>query len=157
DGKVAIITGAGSGMGKTSVEVFLREGGRGVVAADISGAQNDTAKVMGDSVIPVHCDVTKESDVIAMINTAVERFGRADAVMTVAGVSGMKPMLDVSQDEYNFQFDVLLRGVWFGTTHGIRAMVKTGGGVVLNWASVAALIAIPNTGPYAAFKSGVIA
>ena len=66
DGKVAVITGAGSGMGKASVEVFVREGAK-VVAADISGAEKDTAAEVGEGVVPVHCDVTDEADVEAMI------------------------------------------------------------------------------------------
>ena len=66
DGKVAVITGAGSGMAKASVKVFVREGAQ-VVAADISGAEQDTAAEVGEGVLPVHCDVTKEADVEAMI------------------------------------------------------------------------------------------
>ena len=64
DGKVAVITGAGSGMAKASVKVFVREGAK-VVAADISGAEKDTAAEVGGDVLPVHCDVTKEADVEA--------------------------------------------------------------------------------------------
>ncbi len=62
DGKVAVITGAGSGMAKASVHVFVREGAR-VIAADISGAEKDTASEVGSAVVPVHCDVTNEADV----------------------------------------------------------------------------------------------
>ena len=66
DGKVAVITGAGSGMAKASVKIFVREGAK-VVAADISGAEKDTAAEVGEGVLPVHCDVTKEADVEAMM------------------------------------------------------------------------------------------
>ena len=69
DGKVAVITGAGSGMAKASTRVFLREGAR-VVAADISGAEKDTAAEVGKAVVPFHCDVTKEADVEALIEVA---------------------------------------------------------------------------------------
>src|SRR2546421_2769371 len=86
DGKVAVITGAGSGMAKASVEIFVREGAK-VVAADISGAEKDTAAELGLAVLPVHCDVTNESDVAAMMRAAVEEFGRLDAVLNVAGVA----------------------------------------------------------------------
>ena len=72
DGKVAVITGAGSGMAKASVKVFVREGAS-VVAGDISGAENDTAAEVGEGVVPVHCDVTNEADVEAMMRAAVER------------------------------------------------------------------------------------
>ena len=79
DGKVAVITGAGSGMAKASVKVFVREGA--VVAADISGAEKDTATQVGEGVLPVHCDVTNEDDVERMIRAAVDEFGRVDSVL----------------------------------------------------------------------------
>ncbi|HEX4777828.1 MAG TPA: SDR family NAD(P)-dependent oxidoreductase, partial [Acidimicrobiia bacterium] len=84
DGKVAVVTGAGSGMAKASVKVFVREGAR-VVAADVSGAEKDTAVEVGEGVLPVHCDVTQESDVEATMRAAVDEFGRLDAVLNVAG------------------------------------------------------------------------
>jgi NAD(P)-dependent dehydrogenase (short-subunit alcohol dehydrogenase family) len=85
DDKVAVITGAGSGMGKASTKVFVREGAR-VVAADISGAERDTAAEVGDGVLPFHCDVSKEADVEALMAMAVEELGRVDAVLNVAGI-----------------------------------------------------------------------
>src|SRR4051812_46218317 len=86
DGKVAVITGAGSGMAKASVKVFVREGAK-VGAADIGGAEKDTAAAVGEGVLPVHCDVTQEADVEAMVRTAVEEFGRVDTVLNVAGIA----------------------------------------------------------------------
>ena len=94
DGKVAVITGAGSGMAKASVKVFVREGAQ-VVAADISGAEKDTAAEVGAGVLPVHCDVTKEADVEAMIQAAVDEFGRLDAVLNVAGIAEGVMLTDV--------------------------------------------------------------
>ena len=86
DGKVAVITGAGSGMAKASAKLFVREGAK-VVAADISGAEKDTAAEVGAGVLPVHCDVTQEADVEAMSEAAVDEFGRVDAVLNVAGIA----------------------------------------------------------------------
>jgi NAD(P)-dependent dehydrogenase (short-subunit alcohol dehydrogenase family) len=144
DGKVAVITGAGSGMGKASVGVFLREGAQGVIAADISGAEQDTATEHGSTVIPVHCDVRDEDDVIAAMDAAVQNFGRLDAVLNVAGVVGAMPMLEVTRRDYDHHLDVDLRGVFLGTTCGIRAMLKTGrGGSIVNWSSLAGLSAWP--------------
>ncbi len=157
DGKVAVITGAGSGMARASVGVFVREGARGVIAADISGAEHDTAKEFGDSVVPVHCDVTQEDDVAAAIDAAVEQFGRVDAVLNIAGIGIGMPILDVTRKDYDLALDIMLRGVFLGTTHAIRAMQKTGGGSIVNWSSVGGLNASPGTTVYSAAKAGVIA
>src|SRR3954470_1767401 len=85
DGKIAVITGAGSGMAKASAEVFVREGAK-VLAADISGAEKDTAAELGEPAVPFHVDVSNEADVEAMFSAAVEAFGRVDAVLNVAGI-----------------------------------------------------------------------
>jgi NAD(P)-dependent dehydrogenase (short-subunit alcohol dehydrogenase family) len=157
DGKVAVITGAGSGMAKASTKVFVREGAR-VVAADISGAENDTAAEVGDAVVPFHCDVTKETDVEALMATAVAELGRIDAVLNVAGIGRGGLVADVSMEDYDRTLDVDLRGVLLGMKHGIRAMLATGGGVILNWSSVGGLNASPHgTSVYSAAKAGVIA
>lgn len=157
DGKVAVITGAGSGMGKASARVFVREGAR-VLAADVSGAENDTAAELGDAVVPFHCDVTKETDVEAMIAAAVARLGRVDALLNVAGIGTGGPITKVAMEAYDRTLDVDLRGVLLGMKHGIRAMLATGGGVVLNWSSVGGLNASNlGTSVYSAAKAGVIA
>src|SRR5579872_3833277 len=127
DGMVAVITGAGSGMGKASVKVFVREGAR-VVAADFSGAQKETAAEVGDSVFPVHCDVTNEEDVSAAMEAAVSEFGRLDAVLNVAGIAEGVMLTDVSREHYDRTMDVDLRGVLFGLKHGIRTMLEAGNG-----------------------------
>src|SRR2546421_12848811 len=84
DGKVAVITGAGSGMAKASTMAFVREGAK-VLAADISRAEKDTAGEAGDAVGPFHADGTRESDVEAVIGRAVSAFGRIDILCKVAG------------------------------------------------------------------------
>jgi NAD(P)-dependent dehydrogenase (short-subunit alcohol dehydrogenase family) len=156
DGKVAVITGAGSGMAKASTKVFVREGAR-VVAADISGAEKDTAAEVGEGVLPVHCDVTKEADVAAMIDAAVQEFGRVDAVLNVAGIGQATPITDIAMEDYDRIMDVDLRGVLLGMKYGIRAMLETGGGAVVNWSSVGGLNGALATSVYSAAKAGVIA
>ncbi len=156
DGKVAVITGAGSGMAKASTKVFVREGAR-VVAADISGAEKETAAEAGEAVVPCHCDVTKEADVEALIARAVRQFGRVDAVLNVAGIGAGGLIADVTMADYDRTLDVDLRGVLLGMKYGIRAMLRTGGGVILNWSSIGGLNASPGTGVYSAAKAGVIA
>ena len=155
DGKVAVITGAGSGMGKASVKVFAREGAK-VVAGDISGAERDTAAEVGAEVLPVHCDVTKEAEVEAMIAAAVDKFGRVDAVLNVAGIADGCMLGDLDMALYDRLMDVDLRGVLHGMKHGIRAMLKTGGGSIINWSSIGGMNGSAGTSVYAAAKAGVI-
>ena len=87
EGKVAVITGAGSGMGRAATKVFVREGAR-VLGVDVSGREEATAEGLGDAYVPFHADVSKEGDVEAMFAAALDRFGRVDAVLNVAGVAG---------------------------------------------------------------------
>jgi len=156
DGKVAVITGAGSGMAKASTKVFVREGAK-VVAADISGAEKDTAVEVGDAVLPLHCDVTSEGDVAALFEAAMKEFGRVDAVLNVAGIGEATPITKVTMEQYDRVMDVDLRGVLLGMKYGIRAMLEGGGGVVINWSSVGGLNAALATAVYSAAKAGVIA
>jgi NAD(P)-dependent dehydrogenase (short-subunit alcohol dehydrogenase family) len=156
DGKVAVITGAGSGMAKASVKVFVREGAK-VVAGDISGAEKDTAVEVGANVVPVHCDVTREADVEAVMRTAVEEFGRLDAVLNVAGIAEGVMLTDVTMEHYDRTMDIDLRGVLLGMKHGIRAMLQAGnGGAIVNWSSIGGLNSSIATSVYGAAKAGVI-
>ncbi|HEY8525329.1 MAG TPA: SDR family oxidoreductase [Acidimicrobiales bacterium] len=156
EGKVAVITGAGSGMAKASAAVFVREGAK-VLAADISGNEEKTAAELGDAVVPVHCDVTVESDVEALIGTAVDRFGRVDAVLNVAGIGNPQPLVDLTTDHLDRIMGVNLRGVLLGMKYGIRAMRETGGGAIVNWSSVGGLNASSRgTVSYTASKFGVV-
>ncbi len=155
DGKVAVITGAGSGMAKASVKVFVREGAK-VVAADISGAEEDTAKEVGGDVMAVHCDVTKEAEVESMMARAVAEFGRVDVVLNVAGIADGCMLADLDMALYDRLMDVDLRGVMLGMKHGIRTMLPTGGGAIVNWSSVGGLNGSAGVSVYSAAKHGVI-
>jgi NAD(P)-dependent dehydrogenase (short-subunit alcohol dehydrogenase family) len=156
-GKITVITGAGSGLGRAAALLFA-EYGATVFCADISGAQNGTAASIGDAAIPLHCDVRNEGEVEAMIAAAVDRFGRVDAVLNVAGVALFQELADLDMAEYERIMDIDLRGVVHGTKHAVRAMSASGGGgSILNWASVAAMGAKPGTGIYSAAKAGIIA
>lgn len=156
EGKVAVITGAGSGMGKASVKVFVREGAT-VVAGDISGAERDTAAEIGAGVFPIRCDVSREADVEAMMAAAVEKFGRLDVVLNVAGIADGCLLRDLPMELYDRLMDVDLRGVMLGMKHGIRAMRGAGGGSIVNWSSVGGLNGSFGTSVYSAAKAGVIA
>jgi NAD(P)-dependent dehydrogenase (short-subunit alcohol dehydrogenase family) len=158
DGKVAVITGAGSGMAKASTKLFVAEGAK-VVAADISGAEKDTAAEVGENVLPVHCDVTKEDDVAALFEAAVAEFGRVDSVLNVAGMGLAAPMHKFPMEDYDTVMDVDLRGVFHGMKYGIARMLETGGGSIVNWSSVGGLnaseVGMP-TSVYNAAKAGVV-
>jgi NAD(P)-dependent dehydrogenase (short-subunit alcohol dehydrogenase family) len=157
DGKVAVITGAGSGMARAATKVFVREGAR-VVAADISGGEKDTAAAAGEMVLPVHCDVTNEADVEALLRTANDEFGRVDAFLNVAGIADAMMIADVTTEHYDKVMDVDLRGVLLGTKHAIKSMRASGnGGSIVNWASVGGINGSFFTGIYSAAKAGVIA
>jgi NAD(P)-dependent dehydrogenase (short-subunit alcohol dehydrogenase family) len=157
DGKVAVITGAGSGMARASTRVFVREGAR-VFAVDISGREKETAAELGDAVVPCRCDVTKEDQVEAMFAAALHAFGRVDAVLNVAGIGDAGPLAEVTMDTYDRVMDVDLRGVMLGTKHGLKTMLRTGGGVIVNWSSTGGLNATPfPVSVYSAAKAGVIA
>jgi NAD(P)-dependent dehydrogenase (short-subunit alcohol dehydrogenase family) len=143
-------------MARATTQVFVREGAR-VLAADITGREEETAKALGDAVVPFRCDVTDEAQVEAMFKTALDTFGRVDAVLNVAGIGGAQPLADVTMDEYDRIMDVDLRGVLLGTKHGLRAMLPTGGGAIVNWSSTGGLngSTLP-TSVYSAAKAGVI-
>jgi NAD(P)-dependent dehydrogenase (short-subunit alcohol dehydrogenase family) len=156
EGKVAVITGAGSGMGRAAAEVFARESAK-VLAADISGGQNDTAAALGDAVVPFQVDVTDEAAVEAMLAAAVETFGRVDAVLNVAGIGAHSPLAETTVEDYERVMDVNLKGVMLGTKHALLTMVPTGGGTILNWSSTGGMNGsrLP-TAVYSAAKAGVI-
>ncbi len=156
DGKVAVITGAGSGMARAAAEVFVREGAR-VLAADVSGRQDETAAALGDACVAFAVDVTNEATVEAMFAAALDAFGKVDAVLNVAGIGGAQALGEITLDEYDRVMAVDLKGVMLGTKHGIRAMLPTGGGVILNWSSIGGMNGsrLP-TSVYSAAKAGVI-
>jgi NAD(P)-dependent dehydrogenase (short-subunit alcohol dehydrogenase family) len=156
DGKIAVVTGAGSGLGKAAAQVLAGYGAK-ILAADVSGAEKETAASIGAAAIPFHCDVTQEAQVEAMLRTAVDRFGRVDAVLNVAGIGTAARVADIDMKEYDRVLDVDLRGVIHGTKHAVKVMSATGGGVILNWASIAGLGAEHTYGIYSAGKAAVIA
>jgi len=161
--KVAVVTGGAGGMGQATVLRFLTEGAR-VVIADFNMEQGERTLALaaaaghGDNACLIKTDVANEADVKAMIDCAVDRFGRLDIVFNNAGVGGaIGPIWDVEEDEWDYTFDVLVKGVFFGIKHGARVLRAQGeGGVIINTASVAGLSG--GCGPlvYSAAKASVV-
>ena len=153
--KVAVITGAGSGMGRAMAEMFAREGAK-VVLADISGAQEAVAEGIGEAAVAIHADVADEGDVHQMIATAEEKFGRLDILVNNAGFGGgMKPLHEQTTENWDRVHSVNIRGVFFGMKHGVISMLKTGGGSIVNIGSGSAVIGWKHHSIYSAAKAGV--
>lgn len=154
-GKSCIITGAGSGMGKAMAELFAAEGAR-LVLADVSGNQDAVAAALGNGALPVHCDVSSEEQVKALVRAAEDSFGRIDVLCNNAGISGpMAPLHEQTAEEWQRIHDVNLKGVFFGMKYGIASMLKTGGGAVVNTTSASAVVGWKHHSVYAAAKAGV--
>jgi NAD(P)-dependent dehydrogenase (short-subunit alcohol dehydrogenase family) len=137
DGKIAVITGAGQGIGRACVDVFLREGAR-IVAVDFSGKQNAVAAELGERVVPFHADVSKEDEIKALFAFTLERFGRVDASIHAAGTQGGRgEARDFTLDEYEHFTATNLRGIMFLMQEAAKAMARTGGGSIVNYTSVA--------------------
>jgi NAD(P)-dependent dehydrogenase (short-subunit alcohol dehydrogenase family) len=156
DGKVAVVTGAGSGIGRASAELFAAEGAR-VVCADRSGKEADTARVIGDGAVGVHADVSVAGDVERMIEAAESTFGGLDVLFNNAGFGGrIAPIAEQTEEMWDEVHAVNLKGVFLGIKYGIPALQRRGGGSVINTASAVGLSVMKGHGVYAAAKAGVI-
>ncbi len=162
DGKVAVITGGASGIGRASALLFLREGAK-VVIADLNEETSrktlDLASEAGyaGSIVSQRTNVADESQVQAMIARATTDFGRIDILFNNAGVGGaMAQVTDIDADDWDKTFALLLRSVFLGIKHGARAMRSYGGGSIINTASTAGLAGGSGMAAYSAAKAGVI-
>ena len=163
DGKVAVITGGGSGIGRDTVLRFLDEGAR-VVLGDLN---ETTARETLDFASRAHhgarvrfqrTDVAEETDVEALIALATREFGRLDCVFNNAGVAGaFGPITHQTVEDWDYTFAVLVRGVFLGVKHGARVLKAQGqGGSIINTASVAGLAGGDGPVAYSAAKAAVI-
>ena len=156
-GKVAVITGAASGIGAGTVRLFAAEGASVVLADrdEVRGAA--IASELGDGAVFVRTDVSSEADVAAAVDAAVERFGRLDVMFNNAGFGGVSgPIDELDLDGYDATMAVLLRGVFCGIKHAARVMKPQGSGSIISTASVAGVGAVFGPHTYSAAKSGVI-
>lgn len=159
-GKVALVTGASSGMGLATARAFA-EAGAAVVLADI---REDLVRVeakklsaAGQEAIAVRCDVSDDGEVAAMVDRAVSEFGRLDAAFNNAGVMArIAPIADSTREEWDRVIGVNLRGVWSCMKYELGQMQRQGSGAIVNNASVGALTGNPGIGSYIASKHGVV-
>jgi len=156
EGKVAVVTGAGSGIGAATAEAFHREGAK-VVVADISGAQEDVAKRLGDGCIAVHTDVAKSDDIKRMLATAVDNFGRLDILHNNAGIDGVVANTgEYSEEDFDHVWSINGRAVFLGMRYAIPIMLEQGGRAIVNTASMASTVAFPGMSAYCAAKGAVL-
>ena len=158
--KIAIITGSGSGMGRATALLFSKEGAK-VVAADIvkeaGMATVQLIKEDGCEAIFVKADVSKVEDVKAMVKAAVDTYGNIDVLVNCAGIAlNETSTADCLEETFNRIIATNLNGTWLAMKYTIPEMIKTGGGVIINFASIAALEAYQGLPAYSASKGGVI-
>ena len=136
--KIAVVTGAGQGIGRACAAVFASEGAK-VAAVDFSGKQEAVAAELGPDVVPFHADVSQETEVGAMFEAAVARFGRIDASIHVAGTQGGRENEEFDLEEHELMTATNLRGVLLCCKYAARAMSASGGGSIVNFTSVAGI------------------
>lgn len=158
--KVAVITGAASGIGRATALLFAREGARVVVADwDESGGCRIAEEIAeaGGEAVSVRTDVSQAEDVRSLINAAVEGYGRLDVLFNNAGVEGeLAPTADCSLENWDSVIGINLKGVFLGMKYAIPHMVSHGGGTIINNASVAGVVGFAGLPAYCASKGGVI-
>ena len=156
-GKVAVITGAASGIGAAAAEKFVANGARVVVGDIQDEAGKAFADKLGDSAIYRHCDVTKEEDVEALVNAAVDEFGSIDVMFNNAGIVGaIGPLESTPAAEWQLTLDILLNGVFYGMKHASKHMKKQGSGSIISMSSVAGVTGGLGPHAYCAAKHAVV-
>ncbi|MBP1851353.1 SDR family NAD(P)-dependent oxidoreductase [Rhizobium halophytocola] len=160
DGKAVIVTGGGSGIGEACV-LELAERGAKVVVADINlehaGAVVDRVKASGGEAAAVKVNVGDAAEVKAMVEFAVSTYGRLDGAVNNAGIGGpAKPIAEYEIDEWKRVIEVNLNGVFYGVKYQIEAMLRNGGGSIVNMASVLGSVGIANSSAYVTTKHALI-
>jgi 3-oxoacyl-[acyl-carrier protein] reductase len=156
DGKTALVTGAGSGIGKCIAETYAREGAR-VALADINGeAAKSAARAIGNNAIALRFDVSKKADIDGVVGETVAAFGALDILVNNAGVTHVnKPMLEIDEVEYDRIFAINVKGIFLTCQAVVPVFRQRGGGVIINIGSTAGLRPRPGLSAYNASKGAV--
>jgi NAD(P)-dependent dehydrogenase (short-subunit alcohol dehydrogenase family) len=160
DAKSVIVTGAGGGLGSRTVEALAARGTR-VLAVELDHDALErvalAARDLEGEVVAWPADVSDGEAVRACVATAVDRFGRLDAIFNNAAVEGpIAPIIDIADEDFERVFRVNVRSVWLGMKHAIPALLDSGGGTVLNTASTGGLMGWPELSPYVGSKHAVV-
>lgn len=159
NGKVAIITGGTFGIGESTALLFGKEGAKVVIAGrnmEKGEMVVNQIKEQGGDAIFVKTDVAKEEDVIKLVRETEDTFGKVDILFANAGVGAMGDIHETSLEDWNFMISVDLTGVFLCSKHAIPAMLKNGGGSIINCASILGHVGQPSVSAYAAAKGGVV-
>ena len=165
DGKSALVTGGGGGIGRATALAFAREGARVAVADLIAEAARETVALVnaaGGQAISLSGDMSKDGDVRTMIEAAVATYGRLDCAFNNAGIAGWqvdaagKKTAEWSEEAFDRMIAVNLKGVWLCLRHELPQMQAQGGGAIVNTGSIAGLVGLPTSSAYVAAKHGVI-
>jgi NAD(P)-dependent dehydrogenase (short-subunit alcohol dehydrogenase family) len=157
-GKVVLVTGGTSGIGRETAIQFAQAGAKVVVAGrrqEEGKAVVDEIKSAGGDAIFVQTDVTKEDQVKQLVDEAVRHFGRLDIAFNNAGIELTGPLTEATEEGYRQVFDINVWGVFLSLKYEIPAMLKSGGGAIINTSSIVGQIAMPGAGVYIASKHAV--
>ncbi len=158
-GKVALITGAASGIGKAAAELFAREGAKvAVVDIDERGADEvaQSIRASGGEAIFAHADVANARDVSQMVEVVVAAFGRIDILYNNAGIARLGSVEEVTEEDWDLVIGVNLKGVFLCSKYAIPHMKAGGGGSIINAGSSVSFVGSPHSAPYCASKGGLL-
>ena len=154
--RIAIVTGAGSGMGEAIAHTYAREGAKVAVLDVNEQAANKVASAIGNAALAVACDVTNKADIARAVEMTEKKFGVTDILVNNAGVAHVnKPLMEIDEREYDRVFDVNVKGLFMFIQAVVPAMRKKAGGVIVNIGSTAGLRPRPGLSAYNATKGAV--